>query len=181
MKENKKKNAPKQPTEAKQPEQEAATQTQPTETAPQENFEEKFNEMNDKYLRLMADFDNFRKRMIREKAELIKSASERVLIDLLPIVDDFERSLKVMETAENVAAVTEGVNLIYQKVITLLKQQGVTAIETENQPFNVEFHEAVTTIPAPSEEMKGKIIDCVQKGYQLNDKVIRFPKVVVGQ
>ena len=148
---------------------------------PQNAFEEKYNELNDKHLRLMAEFDNYRKRMIRERADLIKNASERVVVELLPIIDDFERSLKAMETAEDVAAVTDGVNLIYQKILTLLKQQGVTVIETENQPFNEERHEAVTTIPAPTEDLKGKIIDCVQKGYQMNDKVIRFPKVVVGQ
>lgn len=148
---------------------------------PQNAFEEKYNELNDKHLRLMAEFDNYRKRMMRERADLIKNASERVVVELLPIIDDFERSLKAMETAEDVAAVTDGVNLIYQKILTLLKQQGVTVIETENQPFNEERHEAVTTIPAPTEDLKGKIIDCVQKGYQMNDKVIRFPKVVVGQ
>ena len=152
-----------------------------TAETPQNAFEEKYNELNDKHLRLMAEFDNYRKRMMRERADLIKNASERVVVELLPIIDDFERSLKAMETAEDVAAVTDGVNLIYQKILTLLKQQGVTVIETENQPFNEERHEAVTTIPAPTEDLKGKIIDCVQKGYQMNDKVIRFPKVVVGQ
>lgn len=150
-------------------------------TAPHDDFEAKYNDLNDKHLRLMAEFDNYRKRMMRERADLIKNASERVVVELLPIIDDFERSLKAMETAADVAAVTDGVNLIYQKILTLLKQQGVTVIETENQPFNEERHEAVTTIPAPTEELKGKIVDCVQKGYQMNDKVIRFPKVVVGQ
>lgn len=150
-------------------------------TAPHDDFEAKYNDLNDKHLRLMAEFDNYRKRMMRERADLIKNASERVVVDLLPIIDDFERSLKAMETAADVPAVTDGVNLIYQKILTLLKQQGVTVIETENQPFNEERHEAVTTIPAPTEELKGKIVDCVQKGYQMNDKVIRFPKVVVGQ
>lgn len=148
---------------------------------PKVDYEAKYNELNDTHLRLMAEFDNYRKRMMRERADLIKNASERVVVDLLPIVDDFERSLKSMETAADVAAVSEGVNLIYQKILTLLKQQGVSVIETENQPFNEEMHEAVTTIPAPSEELKGKIVDCVQKGYQMNEKVIRFPKVVVGK
>ncbi|MGN0186537.1 MAG: nucleotide exchange factor GrpE [Paludibacteraceae bacterium] len=158
----------------------AAEQSESAET-PHDDFEAKYNDLNDQHLRLMAEFDNYRKRMMRERADLIKNASERVVVELLPIVDDFERSLKAMETADNVAAVTDGVNLIYQKILTLLKQQGVTVIETENQPFNEECHEAVTTIPAPTEELKGKIVDCVQKGYQMNDKVIRFPKVVVGQ
>lgn len=145
------------------------------------DYEAKFNEVNDQYLRLMAEFDNYRKRMMRDRADLIKSASERVVVDLLPIVDNFERSLKSMETSETVQPVMEGVNLIYQQLLTLLKQQGVKEIETENQLFNDELHEAITTAPAASDEMKGKIMDCVQKGYLMNEKVIRFPKVVVGQ
>ncbi len=164
-----------QPTEAA-----PAAETEQQET-PKIDYEAKYNALNDTHLRLMAEFDNYRKRMMRERADLIKNASERVVVDLLPIVDDFERSLKSMETASDVAAVSEGVNLIYQKILTLLKQQGVSVVETENQPFNEEIHEAVTTIPAPSEELKGKIVDCVQKGYQMNEKVIRFPKVVVGK
>lgn len=169
--------------ELKNEEQVATEQTKTEEVVDEktDNFEAKYNELNDSHLRLMAEFDNYRKRMMRERADLIKNASERVVVDLLPVIDDFERSLKSMETAENVAAVTEGVNLIYQKLLNILKQQGVTVIETENQPFSEELHEAVTTIPAPTEDLKGKIIDCVQKGYQMNEKVIRFPKVVVGQ
>lgn len=185
MKSNKKeqKKAVEQPENEQKNEQPIAEENvqETAETKAENPFEEKYNSLNDQHLRLMAEFDNYRKRMMRERAELIKNASERVLIDILPIVDDFERSLKAMETAENVAAVSEGVNLIYQKVLTLLKQQGVTVMETENQPFNEEIHEAVTTIPAPTEELKGKIVDCVQKGYQMNEKVIRFPKVVVGK
>ena len=138
-------------------------------------------DLQDRLKRQMAEFDNYRKRMMRERVDLIKNASERVVLDLLPIIDNFERSLKSMETSESVQPVVEGVNLIYQQMMTLLKQQGVSVIETENQLFNDEFHEAITTTPAPSEDMKGKIIDCVQKGYLMNDKVIRFPKVVVGQ
>ncbi len=178
-----------QPDEA---EQKVETKAEPTAEEPQAaasekpetpkiDYEAKYNELNDTHLRLMAEFDNYRKRMMRERADLIKNASERVVVDLLPIVDDFERSLKSMATASDVAAVSEGVNLIYQKILTLLKKQGVSVVETENQPFNEEIHEAVTTIPAPSEELKGKIVDCVQKGYQMNEKVIRFPKVVVGK
>lgn len=145
------------------------------------DYETKYNDLNDQYLRLMAEFDNYRKRMMRDRADLVKSASERVVVDLLPIIDNFERSLTFMETSDTVKPVFEGVQLIYQQMLTLLKQQGVTAIETQNQLFNDELHEAITTTPAPSDDMKGKIIDCVQKGYLMNDKVIRFPKVVVGQ
>ncbi len=145
------------------------------------DYETKFNEVNDHYLRLMAEFDNYRKRMMRDRADLIKNASERVVVDLLPIIDNFERSLKSMETSTAIEPVIEGVSLIYQQMLMLLKQQGVSVIETDNQLFNDELHEAVTTAPAASEDMKGKIMDCVQKGYIMNEKVIRFPKVVVGQ
>lgn len=165
-------------------EQPIITETTPVEEESVVNvvdYEAKFNEVNDQYLRLMAEFDNYRKRMMRDRSDLIKSASERVVVDLLPIVDNFERSLKSMETSETVQPVMEGVNLIYQQLLTLLKQQGVKEIETENQLFNDELHEAITTAPASSDEMKGKIMDCVQKGYLMNEKVIRFPKVVVGQ
>ncbi len=179
MKKNKKEEA--QKTEQSEVKNEQTVENQKETIEKKDDFEAKFAALNDQHLRLMAEFDNYRKRMMRERADLIKNASERLVVDLLPIIDDFERSLKSMETAENVAAVTEGVNLIYQKILTLLKQQGVSVIETENQVFDEERHEAVTTIPAPSDDLKGKIVDCVQKGYQMNEKVIRFPKVVVGQ
>ncbi len=145
------------------------------------DFEAKYNVLNDQHLRLMAEFDNYRKRMMRERADLIKSASERVVVDLLPIVDNFERGLKSMAESTDVSAVKAGVDLIYQQILTLLKQQGVKTIETDNQLFNEEIHEAVTTIPASTDDEKGKIIDCLEKGYQLNEKVIRFPKVVVAK
>jgi len=138
-------------------------------------------ELNDKNLRLMAEFDNYRKRTLKERMDLLKTAGEKVLVDLLPLVDDFERGLKVMETTGDVQAVKDGVDLIYSKFIAFLLQNGVKAIPTENQVFDTQFHEAITTFPAPSEDLKGKIIDCVAKGYTLNDKVIRFSKVVVGE
>jgi molecular chaperone GrpE len=138
-------------------------------------------ELNDKNLRLMAEFDNYRKRTLKERMDLLKTAGEKVLVDMLPLVDDFERGLKVMETSEDVQAVKDGVELIYSKFTAFLLQNGVKPIETENQTFDTQFHEAITTFPAPSEELKGKIIDCVAKGYTLNDKVIRFAKVVVGE
>ena len=138
-------------------------------------------ELNDKNLRLMAEFDNYRKRTLKERMDLLKTASEKVLVDMLPLVDDFERGLKVMETSEDVQAVKDGVELIYSKFIAFLIQNGVKAIPTENEVFNTEFHEAITTFPAPSEDQKGKIIDCASKGYTMNDKVIRYSKVVVGE
>ena len=166
---------------AEQSATQATSPQEPISTEELVDYEAKFNEVNDQYLRLMAEFDNYRKRMMRDRADLIKSASERVVTELLPIIDNFERSLQSMETSVAVQPVLEGVTLIYQQMLTLLKQQGVCVIETDNQPFNDELHEAVTTAPATSEEMKGKIMDCVQKGYIMNEKVIRFPKVIVGQ
>jgi molecular chaperone GrpE len=142
---------------------------------------QKCAELNDKNLRLMAEFDNYRKRTLKERMDLLKTASERVLVDMLPLVDDFERGLKAMETSDDVQAVKDGVDLIYSKFIGFLQQNGVKAIPTENVPFDTEFHEAITTFPAPSEDLKGKIIDCASKGYTLNEKVIRFSKVVVGE
>ena len=128
----------------------------------------------------MAEFDNYRKRTLKERSDLIKTAGENILSSMLPLVDDFERALKAMETAEDVVAVKEGVDLIYNKFIAFLLQNGVKAIPTDNEVFNTDLHEAITTFPAPTEDMKGKIIDCVSKGYTMNDKVIRFAKVVVG-
>ena len=138
-------------------------------------------ELNDKNLRLMAEFDNYRKRTLKERMDLLKTAGESVLVEMLPLVDDFERAMKAMETSEDVQAVKDGVDLIYSKFVAFLLQNGVKPIPDQNEVFNTEFHEAITTFPAPSEEQKGKIIDCVSKGYTLNEKVIRFSKVVVGE
>lgn len=143
--------------------------------------QEELANMKDKYLRLSAEFDNYRKRTMKEKAELILNGGKKSISSILPIVDDFERALKNMETAEDVAAVREGVELIYNKFMTVLGQNGVKVIETKEQPLNTDFHEAIAVIPAPAEELKGKILDCVQPGYTLNDKVIRHAKVVVGE
>lgn len=144
-----------------------------------EALQQKVSDLNDRNLRLMAEFDNYRKRTLKERADLIKTAGESIFVNILPVVDDFERALKAMETAEDVEAVKEGVELIYEKFIKFLEQNGVKEVPTEQEEFDVDIHEAVTTFPAPSEDMKGKIMDCVSKGYTLNDKVIRFPKVVV--
>lgn len=138
-------------------------------------------DLKDKNLRLMAEFDNFRKRSLKEKAELIKNGGENTLIKILPLIDDFERAIKAMESSEDKTALLEGVNLIYNKFISFLSDSGVQVIPTENEVFNTDLHEAITTFPAPSEEQKGKIIDCVSKGYTMNEKVIRFAKVVVGE
>lgn len=135
----------------------------------------------DKYLRLSAEFDNYRKRTMKEKAELILNGGEKSISSILPIIDDLERALKTMETAEDVKAVREGVELIFTKFISVLAQNGVKTIETKELPLDTDLHEAIAVIPAPSEELKGKILDCVQTGYTLNEKVIRHAKVVVGE
>ena len=133
------------------------------------------------YLRLMADFDNFRKRTLREKAELLKNGGENALKQILPVVDDFERAMQAMATAQDVESVKEGVDLIYQKFKGYLTSNGVTEIEAVGEKFDTEVHEAITTFPAPTPEQKGMVIDCMTKGYKLNDKVIRFSQVVVGE
>jgi len=159
-----------------------------SETNPQEQhekecdtaeLEKKVVDLNDKNLRLMAEFDNYRKRTMKERSELIKTAGEDIFKNMLPLMDDFDRALAAMETAQDVESVKQGVQLIYDKFIAFLLRNGVKEIPTENEPFDVDLHEAVTTFPASNDEMKGKIMDCISKGYTLNDKVIRYPKVVV--
>ncbi|WP_455593006.1 nucleotide exchange factor GrpE [Bacteroides sp.] len=135
----------------------------------------------DKYLRLSAEFDNYRKRTMKEKAELILNGGEKSISSILPVIDDLERAIKTMETAKDVEAVKEGVELIYNKFISILGHNGVKVIETKDQPLDTDYHEAIAVVPAPAEEQKGKILDCVQTGYTLNDKVIRHAKVVVGE
>ena len=146
-----------------------------------ETAQETIEEQKDKYLRLSAEFDNYRKRTMKEKAELILNGGEKSPSSILPVVDDFERAIKTMETATDVQAVKEGVELIYNKFMATLAQNGVKVIETKDQPLNTDYHEAIAVIPAPSEAQKGKILDCVQTGYTLNDKVLRHAKVVVGE
>lgn len=143
--------------------------------------QEKIEELNDKYLRLAAEYDNYRRRTLKEKMELAKSAGEDILIHILPVMDDFERGLASIEKAKEVDAIKEGVILIYNKFKEFLKQHGVKEIEAKEKEFDTDLHEAVTKIPAPSEELKGKVIDVVEKGYLLNDKVIRYAKVVIGE
>ncbi len=141
----------------------------------------KLTEMQDRYLRLSAEFDNYRKRTLREKIELSQSGGESVIKKLLPIIDDIDRAMNSMSTTDDCNAVKAGLELIYSKINEFLKQNGVKVIEAMNEPFNGDFHEAVTTVPVEDGKLKGMIIDVTQKGYTLNDKVIRFPKVVVGE
>ena len=139
------------------------------------------DELKDKHLRLSAEFDNYRKRTLKEKAELIKNGAEKTLTAILPILDDFERALKNLVVSEETKAMYEGVELIFNKFNKVLNQEGLHMIETKDKEFDTDFCEAIALVPAPSEEMKGKILDCVQTGYMLNDKVIRHAKVVVAQ
>jgi len=136
---------------------------------------------NDKYLRLSAEYDNYRKRTLKEKMELMKTAGESIILSLLPVIDDFDRALAHMDEAKDTEAVMEGIKLIHNKFKDFLTQKGVQEIEAKEKEFDTDLHEAVTKIPAPSEEMKGKVIDCIEKGYTLQEKVIRFSKVVVGE
>ena len=145
-----------------------------------EELGEKLVEMNDKYLRLSAEFDNYRKRTLKEKMELTKMAGEQLLVKILPVMDNFERALKSMETATDVPSLREGVELIYSNFKDFLAQN-VKEMDCLHTDFDADLQEAVTKIPAPSEDLKGKVVDCIQKGYMMNDKVIRFPKVVVGE
>ncbi len=142
---------------------------------------EKLIELTDKHLRLQAEFDNFRKRTMKEKADLIKSGGESVLINILPVVDDFERALVSLKDVSDDDAGKKGTQLIYNKFSEFLKQSNIKEIDAINQEFNVDLHEAITKIPAPDESLKGKVVDVLQKGYLLNEKVIRFAKVVIGE
>lgn len=144
-------------------------------------LEEKLKDLSDKHLRLQAEFDNFRKRTVKEKAELIKSGGETVLTGILPVIDDFERAIQSLKNVPEEDAGKQGTLLIYSKFREFLKQNNVKEIDALHQEFDVDHHEALTKIPAPEEKLKGKVVDVIQKGYMLNDKVIRYAKVVVGE
>ena len=157
----------------------AAEEQQPVD--PLEQTKAELEKAKNEYLFLLAEFDNFRKRTIRERAELIKNAGEKAMEGILPVVDDFERAIQAGENTDDIAALREGITLIYNKFMKYLESNGVKPIESTGADFNTEYHEAVTTFPPPDESQKGKVIDTVQKGYMINDKVLRHSKVVVGQ
>lgn len=166
----------------------ATTEQENVELTAEEQLQKELDEANgkiasleDKYLRQVAEFDNYRKRTIKEKAELIKNGGERAIESILPVLDDFERALNNMAKDENAAEILTGIELIYNKFVGILKQNGLQKIETEGAEFNTDFHEAIALIPTPDESLKGKVLDCVQAGYTLNDKVIRHAKVAVGE
>ncbi|MCK5028958.1 MAG: nucleotide exchange factor GrpE [Bacteroidales bacterium] len=138
-------------------------------------------ELNDKYLRLAAEYDNYRRRTLKEKMELSKSAGEDILVNILPVMDDFERGLGNIDQAKDINAVKEGIRLIYNKFDEFLKQRGVKEIEAKEKEFDTDLHEAITKIPAPNNKLKGKVVDVIEKGYYLNEKIIRFSKVVIGE
>lgn len=146
-----------------------------------EAAQQTIEEQKDKYLRLSAEFDNYRKRTMKEKAELIKNGGEKAIGAILPILDDLERALQNMQKADDVKAMYEGIDLIYQKFLKSLSQEGLQKMEPVGETFDTDFHEAIALVPSPDEAQKGKVLDCVQTGYKLNDKVIRHAKVVVAQ
>jgi len=160
--------------------EEQVEQAAATEASLEEKLKAEIAEANNKYVRLYAEFDNFKRRTSKERVEMIQTAGKDVIVSLLPVLDDFDRALKAMETANDVNAVKEGVLLVSGKLRNLLTQKGLKEMESKGTAFDADLHEAITNIPAPSDDLKGKVIDEVEKGYYLNDKVIRFAKVVVG-
>ena len=161
---------------------------QPVELTAEEQLQKELDEANekiasleDKYLRQAAEFDNYRKRTMKEKAELIKNGGERAIESILPVLDDFERAIDNMSKDEKSAEVLTGVELIYNKFVGILKQNGLEKIEAAGQDFNTDYHEAIALVPTPDESLKGKVLDCIQTGYTLNEKVIRHAKVAVGE
>ena len=146
----------------------------------EEEYQSKVNELNDKYLRLYSEFDNFRKRTLKEKIDLSRTASEDVIVELLPVLDDFDRAIASMGATDKVEALKEGIQLIHAKMKAIFSSKGLQEIKSIGENFDTDFHEAITSIPAPTETMKNKVVDEVQKGYTLHDKVIRFSKVITG-
>jgi len=159
---------------------EASLPEPPVELSAEEKLQEENAALNDKYLRLFAEFDNYKRRTQKERVELLQTAGKDVIVSLLTVLDDFDRANKAMENATDIAAVQEGVQLVHSKLKNLLLQKGLKEMESMNVPFDTDLHEGITNIPAPNEGLKGKVLDVLEKGYTLNDKVIRFAKVVVG-
>ena len=160
---------------------EVSTAETEAEPSPEEQAEAQIAELKDKYLRSVAEFDNYRKRTLKERAELILNGGEKVLTAILPVVDDMERAIDNGAKTDDPQVLREGMELIYHKLMKVLESQGVSLIDTNDADFDTDIHEAVAMVPGMGDEKKGKVIDCLQKGYKLNDKVIRHAKVAVGQ
>lgn len=152
-----------------------------SETEQTEQLKTKYDEINDKYIRLVAEFDNYKRRTLRERIELIRTAGEDILKDLLPIADDFDRALQSINQSSDIEGLKKGLDLIYVKFMDFLKQKGIVEIEASNADFDIDKHEAVAKIPVSDNTQKGKIVDVVKKGYTLNDKVVRYAQVVIGE
>jgi len=180
-KKNEKEEIEQEEVEQEEVEQEKEEVEEVEERKAEESYKQRYEAINDKYLRLAAEYDNYRRRTLKERMELTKSAGEDVLINILPVIDDFERALGSIDEAKEISAVKEGVQLIYGKFKDFLKYKGVKEIDAKEKEFDTDLHEAITKIPAPDEKLKGKVVDVIEKGYFLNDKVIRFSKVVVGE
>lgn len=146
-----------------------------------ETLQRDYEELREKYLRLLAEFDNYKKRTIREKIDLMNTAAGDTLAALLPVLDDFDRAKKIADDPNTGEVFSEGVRLVYAKLYNILRQKGLEPMETDGQPFDPDLHEAFTEIPAPSEELKGHVVDTIEKGYKIKDKIIRHAKVVVGK
>lgn len=174
-------NAPAPETNDTENQPEAETKVETEAIDPVTQLENQLAELKDQYLRKVAEFDNYRKRTLKEKTELILNGGEKVITSILPILDDFERAEDNISKATDLDALKEGVELIFQKLLKVLEAQGLKKIETHEADFNTDFHEAIAMVPAANEEQKGKVVDCVQTGYTLNDKVIRHAKVAIGQ
>ncbi len=178
-----------QESEAKEDAAENAAEEKPEEAEAESNAEkdpldqalEKIAELNDKYLRKVAEFDNYRKRTIKEKSELILNGGEKTITKILPVIDDMERAIENGKKTDDIEAIREGIDLIYKKFIKILEGEGVERIETKDKDFNTDYHEAIAMVPGLGDDKKGKVVDCVQTGYTLNGKVIRYAKVAVGQ
>ena len=173
-----KEDATAQENESQEPDQEPEEETVETKLA---KSEAEVADLKDRLLRQMAEFDNYRKRTMKEKADIILNGSAGVVTDILPVIDDLERAIANSAKSEDYNALKEGVELIYNKLMHILEQKGLQKISPKNEPFDTDFHEAIATIPAPSEDLKGKVLDCAIDGYKLNDKVLRHAKVAVGE
>ena len=168
-----------------QDEKQEEVQDQSTEPQAEEKkeptAEEKYNELNDKYLRLYSEFDNFRRRTAKERIELFKNAGEDILSELLPVLDDFDRALNAMSGDSDIKALSDGVQLVHNKLKNVVQAKGLKPFDAVGEKFDPDFHEAITKIPAPKKKLKGKVVDVIEQGYMLNDKVLRYAKVVVGE